>query len=153
MHEAIWYLRIMEHASSPARLKVRFAIFVAVVVFLQLGPFVRQVLKLDIPLRPWRMFHYTATDICDVDFVVRTPDGEETRPMVEDVMREIHMKNPLRLGSDYRLTNTQEIRFAGRKYCALHPGIELQAIARCGHHHKGWVDKMHGEKDLCLRKD
>jgi hypothetical protein len=140
-----------EPAPAPARVRLRFAAFVAVVLFLELGPITLQLLQLASPARGWRMFHSKATDICDVDFVVRHSDGSEEKPSVESLSRSIRAENRNREGSGYRLETPAQVQRVGRAYCKANKGIELRAWARCGHAERGWVPAMDGTEDLCTK--
>jgi hypothetical protein len=139
-------------APSSGRLKLRFAIFVVVVMLLLVGPIARQVLKLDTWLRGWQMFHGKATDICDVSFVVESADGTEARPSVETVIRTTGLENRDRSGSYYRLRKADDVRRAGRAYCASQKLSSVRATARCGHPERGWVRAMGGDEELCGAK-
>jgi hypothetical protein len=134
-------------ATSPARKRLRFGVFVAVVLGLQAGPIAIQVLDLDVPLRGWRMFRGKGSDICDVRFTEHSADGRTSRLTVEQVFKATGTRA---IGAQSnRLNDVSEIRALARRYCARASGSELHAVARCGAREKGWRKVLRGTEDLC----
>lgn len=133
--------------TSPGKNRIRFGVFVAVVLGLQAGPIAIQVLDMDLPLRGWRMFRGKGSDICDVRFTERTADGRTSPLTVEQVVKATGARaNGLQT---YRLNDVGEIRGLARRYCARSSDSELHAVARCGDREKGWRKVLKETEDLC----
>jgi hypothetical protein len=125
------------------------------------GPCYRQALggKGDLPLgleddrrlfRQWVMFSGFGTDICDVRFLQRTPEGEDL-PLdrFELLDHPVWFKAPR---SIRRIKSASRAIHMGRQLCGVlrreNPAPDLRIVARCGSK-KGWIQQLNAQENIC----
>lgn len=143
------------------RKALRWSLFLLVAGFMSFGPCYRQALggKGELPFglkvdrrlfRQWVMFSGFGTDICDVRFSQRTPDGE-----TKAVDRFELLEHPVRSKAPRTITRIKSVPrviHLGRQLCGVlrreNPTPDLRIVARCGSR-EGWVEKLDGEENIC----
>ena len=146
---------------SGWRKALRLSLFLLVAGFMNFGPCYRQALdgKGDLPFglevdrrlfRPWVMFSGFGTDICDVRFSQRTPEGEtKVVDRFELLGHPVWSKTPLPIR---RIKSADRAIHMGRKLCGVlrreNPTPDLRIVARCGSR-KGWVERLDAEENIC----
>ena len=131
------------------RVYLRLAVFAAVALHMNLGPFVEQVLQRRRPptTMSWRMYSGVGRDLCETRWF--RVDGGAREPV--DRLATLGY-SPWTAAPDRvkLLHGPREVRKAATELCARLPGSDIRVEARCGSYPNGaWTRPIEPDEALC----